>query len=77
MVLQTTRGLIEGPNGAARILELNPSTLRGRMKKLGINRSSRQISWTPPRTFAAPAKCDGPTECNSATSGPLDTSSLQ
>jgi formate hydrogenlyase transcriptional activator len=68
MVLQTTRGLIEGPNGAARLLELNPSTLRGRMKKLGINRSSRQISWAPPRTFAAPAKCDGPTRCSSAAS---------
>ena len=56
MVLHRTRGLIEGPNGAARILELNPSTLRGRMRKLGINRSSRQISWAPLRTFAAPAQ---------------------
>jgi formate hydrogenlyase transcriptional activator len=43
-VLQKTGGLIEGPNGAARILNLNPSTLRGRMKKLGIKHSSRQIS---------------------------------
>jgi formate hydrogenlyase transcriptional activator len=43
-VLQKTEGLIEGPNGAARILDLNPSTLRGRMKKLGIKHSSRQIS---------------------------------
>ena len=53
-VLQKTGGLIEGPNGAARILELNPSTLRGRMKKLGIkiNRSSRQIPWEPPRDCA-------------------------
>jgi formate hydrogenlyase transcriptional activator len=70
MVLQKTSGLIEGPNGAARILELNPSTLRGRMKKLGINRSSRQISWARLRTFAAPAKCDGPSKCSSATSWP-------
>jgi len=43
-VLQKTEGLIEGPNGAARILNLNPSTLRGRMKKLGIKHSSRLIS---------------------------------
>jgi PAS domain S-box-containing protein len=35
-VLQKTQGLIEGPNGAARILAVNPSTLRARMKKLGI-----------------------------------------
>jgi DNA-binding NtrC family response regulator len=35
-VLQKTQGLIEGSNGAARILAVNPSTLRGRMKKLGI-----------------------------------------
>jgi transcriptional regulator with GAF, ATPase, and Fis domain len=38
MVLQKTGGLIEGPNGAARILKINPSTLRGRMKKMGIKR---------------------------------------
>jgi formate hydrogenlyase transcriptional activator len=76
-VLHETGGLIEGPNGAARILKLNPSTLRSRMKKLGINRSSRQISWEPPRTFAAPAKCDGSTRRSSATSWPPDTSSLQ
>jgi transcriptional regulator with GAF, ATPase, and Fis domain len=43
-VLQKTEGLIEGPNGAARILDLNPSTLRSRIKKLGIKHSSRQIS---------------------------------
>jgi len=42
-VLQKTGGLIEGPNGAARILDLNPSTLRGRMKKLGIKRNGRQM----------------------------------
>lgn len=44
MVLQKTGGLIEGPNGAAGILGLNPSTLRGRIKKLDIKRKSRQIS---------------------------------
>jgi len=30
--------LIEGPAGAARILGLNPNTLRSRMRKLGIRR---------------------------------------
>ena len=37
-VLQETRGVIEGPRGAARILNLHPNTLRSRMKKLGIER---------------------------------------
>ncbi|MCD4807188.1 MAG: sigma 54-interacting transcriptional regulator, partial [Methanococcoides sp.] len=36
--LEKTRWKIEGPGGAARILELKPSTLRYRMKKLGIQR---------------------------------------
>ncbi len=35
-VLEQTRWTVEGPNGAARILDLHPSTLRYRMKKLGI-----------------------------------------
>jgi formate hydrogenlyase transcriptional activator len=38
-VLKQTNWRIEGPNGAAAILKLNPSTLRGRMKKLGVERS--------------------------------------
>jgi PAS domain S-box-containing protein len=62
VVLRKTGGLVEGPNGAARILNLNPSTLRGRMKKLGINRNTRQIPWAPPRTSAAPAKWGGNTK---------------
>jgi transcriptional regulator with GAF, ATPase, and Fis domain len=37
-VLEGTRWKIEGHDGAARILDLNPSTLRGRMRKLGIQR---------------------------------------
>jgi transcriptional regulator with GAF, ATPase, and Fis domain len=37
-VLKKTRGVIEGPNGAARLLELKPSTTRFRIKKLGIRR---------------------------------------
>jgi formate hydrogenlyase transcriptional activator len=76
-VLQETGGLIEGPNGAARILKVNPSTLRGRMKRLGINHSSHQISWAPPRTSAVPAKCDGSTRRGSAMSWPTNTSSIQ
>jgi formate hydrogenlyase transcriptional activator len=38
-VLRQTRGVIEGPRGAAKILNLHPNTLRSRMKKLGIERS--------------------------------------
>ncbi len=37
-VLQQTNWRIEGENGAAGILGLNPSTLRGRMRKYGIHR---------------------------------------
>jgi transcriptional regulator with GAF, ATPase, and Fis domain len=35
--LQRTRGRIEGPDGAAKLLAINPHTLRARMRKLGIN----------------------------------------
>jgi formate hydrogenlyase transcriptional activator len=38
-VLKKTRGVIEGPNGAARLLNMNASTTRFRMKKLGITRA--------------------------------------
>ena len=34
--LEATGGKIEGPNGAAKLLEINPSTLRKKMNKLGI-----------------------------------------
>jgi formate hydrogenlyase transcriptional activator len=34
--LQKTRGIVHGPGGAAAILGINPSTLRSKMKKLGI-----------------------------------------
>ena len=37
-VLQNTHWRIEGASGAAKILGLCPSTLRTRMRKLGINR---------------------------------------
>jgi hydrogenase-4 transcriptional activator len=35
--LTTTKGRVEGPFGAARILEINPHTLRAKMRKLGID----------------------------------------
>ncbi len=37
-VLGSTGGRIEGADGAATILGVNPSTLRSRMHKLGIRR---------------------------------------
>jgi PAS domain S-box-containing protein len=40
-ILEKTRWRVEGPKGAARILGLNPSTLRSRMNKLGIRKSGR------------------------------------
>jgi formate hydrogenlyase transcriptional activator len=43
-VLQRTHGVIEGPAGAARVLDLHPNTLRSRMKKMGIRRPSHEIS---------------------------------
>ncbi len=39
-VLQQTQWRIDGAQGAARLLDLNPSTLRSRMQKLGIRRDS-------------------------------------
>ena len=42
-VLKRTGWRIDGPNGAARVLNLNPSTLRSRMQKLGIRRSTADL----------------------------------
>src|SRR5262249_44768750 len=39
-ILDRTSWGIEGERGAARLLGLKPSTVRSRMKKLGIGRSS-------------------------------------
>jgi transcriptional regulator with GAF, ATPase, and Fis domain len=39
-VLRHTNWVITGPRGAAGVLGLNPSTLRSRIKKLGISRST-------------------------------------
>src|SRR5438034_1618145 len=43
-VLKQTAGIVEGPRGAARILNLHPNTLRSRMKKLGIPTKRHEIS---------------------------------
>ncbi len=37
--LTATFGRVEGPFGAARLLGVNPHTLRSRMRKLGIDRT--------------------------------------
>ena len=42
--LAATSGRIEGPHGAARILGINPHTLRARMRKLGIEWSRFRLS---------------------------------
>jgi formate hydrogenlyase transcriptional activator len=39
-ILNQTRGVVEGPRGAAKILGLHPNTLRHRMQKLGLKRSA-------------------------------------
>jgi transcriptional regulator with GAF, ATPase, and Fis domain len=43
-VLMRTNWRIEGSDGAAELLNLNPSTLRSRMKRLGIQRSTQAVS---------------------------------
>lgn len=42
-ILSDTGWRIEGPNGAAKILGLNPSTLRTRMTKLGIKKPTHSL----------------------------------
>jgi predicted ATPase len=47
--LDQTGGVIEGPAGAARILNMHPNTLRSRMQKLGIRRGGpRSLSADSP-----------------------------
>lgn len=41
--LAMTKGRVEGENGAAAVLGINPSTLRGKMRKLGIRIEKRII----------------------------------
>jgi len=43
-VLEDTKWVIEGPHGAARILNLHPNTLRSRLKRLGLARSRHERS---------------------------------
>jgi PAS domain S-box-containing protein len=43
-VLKQTDGVVDGPRGAAKILDLHPNTLRSRMKKLGISRNAQGAS---------------------------------
>ncbi len=43
-VLDQVSWVIEGPNGAAKLLRLHPNTLRSRLKKLGIQRPTHEIS---------------------------------
>src|SRR5262249_2701557 len=59
-VLRQTGGVIEGPKGAARILDLHPNTLRHRINKLGI-KPTHIISYphnhthhTPPPNMGVP-----------------------
>ena len=42
--LQQAGGVVDGPGGAAKILNLHPNTLRHRMAKLGIKRSRHRPS---------------------------------
>jgi formate hydrogenlyase transcriptional activator len=44
VVLRKTKGKIEGADGAAKILDLHPNTLRHRIHKLGIRTNSSRPS---------------------------------
>src|SRR5262249_52879930 len=46
--LRATEGRVEGRHGAARLLAINPHTLRARMRKLGINWSTFRPSDAEP-----------------------------
>lgn len=46
LVLERCRGRVEGEKGAARYLNINPSTLRKRMKKLNISFGRKSLSVT-------------------------------
>jgi hydrogenase-4 transcriptional activator len=47
LALSATHGRVDGPHGAARLLRINPHTLRSRMRKLNIDR--RRFRGAPPR----------------------------
>ncbi len=42
-ILKQTNWMIQGPKGAASVLDSHPNTLRGRMKKLGIGRADTEM----------------------------------
>ncbi len=42
-VLEQTGWIVEGPQGAAHILDIHPNTLRGRMRRLGIERPRHHV----------------------------------
>jgi transcriptional regulator with GAF, ATPase, and Fis domain len=42
--LKKSRWVIDGPSGAAQILQIHPNTLRSRLKKLGITRPTHEAS---------------------------------
>jgi len=44
--LEATAGRVDGPHGAARILRINPHTLRARMRKLRIDWRRFRVSPT-------------------------------
>jgi DNA-binding NtrC family response regulator len=46
--LKESDWVIEGQKGAARILNLHPNTLRSRLKKMGITRSSHEAATHDP-----------------------------
>jgi transcriptional regulator with GAF, ATPase, and Fis domain len=52
-VLDSCRGRVEGPHGAARLLGIHPSTLRKRMRKLGLPFGRKRGAATP----AAAERC--------------------
>ncbi len=41
--LELTDWVVEGPQGAARILDIHPNTLRGHMRRLGIKRPAHLV----------------------------------
>jgi GAF domain-containing protein len=47
-VLAQTGWVIEGPRGAAKILDMHPNTLRSRMKRLGVERARHGVVVPPP-----------------------------
>jgi transcriptional regulator with GAF, ATPase, and Fis domain len=58
--LRETAGRIEGPAGAAARLGVNPHTLRGRMRRLGIDPAAfRRGSWTAKSPDAVQRPLDG------------------